>query len=67
MFHILLITSDLIKSLTATLRENEKVRNDLYIIGINFTKLHIQGFEKVLLRVLRKKIFHVSKRIKRLF
>ena len=33
---------------TATQTENEKVRNDLYIIGINFAKLHIQIFENVL-------------------
>jgi len=59
-----LIFSELIKRFTATLTETEKVRNDLYVIGINFGQLHVQVFENVLQKLLREKVFRFSKPIK---
>jgi hypothetical protein len=41
--------------------EIDKLRWDLYRIVFNFVKLHIQEFENLLQKLLRKKIFRVSK------
>jgi len=41
--------------LTATLTATEKLGNDLYTFRISSAKLHIQGFEKDIYKLLRKK------------
>ena len=53
--YIRLVTSDLIKWYIATQTEIKKVRNNIYIIGINFCKISHPRFRKVTLKFVKKK------------